>query len=78
MQLYPHVKYVVDKFKHKLPKEDLKRYAKEVRATCWIVEASTSLPNLVQRRSRRRSSTLTSKTTVSMIRPRSARNGRNR
>jgi histone-lysine N-methyltransferase SETD2 len=29
-QLYPHVKYVVDKFRHKLPKDDLKRYAKEV------------------------------------------------
>ncbi|KAL5362728.1 hypothetical protein BJX96DRAFT_154475 [Aspergillus floccosus] len=28
--LFPHVKYVVDKFKHKLPKEDLKRYAKDV------------------------------------------------
>ncbi|KAF3479785.1 uncharacterized protein GIQ15_06761 [Arthroderma uncinatum] len=28
--LFPHVKYVMDKFKHKLPKEDLKRYAKEV------------------------------------------------
>ncbi|KAL2866287.1 SET and WW domain protein [Aspergillus lucknowensis] len=28
--LYPHVKYVVDKFKHKLPKDDLKRYAKDV------------------------------------------------
>src|SRR5436189_3484502 len=30
VQLFPHVKYVTDKFKHKLPKEDLKRYAKEV------------------------------------------------
>jgi ribosomal protein L21E len=30
MQLFPHIKYVVDKFKHKLPKEDLKRYAKDV------------------------------------------------
>ncbi|WEW56474.1 histone methyltransferase set2 [Emydomyces testavorans] len=28
--LFPHVKHIVDKFKHKLPKEDLKRYAKEV------------------------------------------------
>ncbi|PLB34689.1 SET and WW domain protein [Aspergillus candidus] len=28
--LFPHVKYVVDKFKHKLPKDDLKRYAKDV------------------------------------------------
>ncbi|KKZ60339.1 histone-lysine N-methyltransferase SETD2 [[Emmonsia] crescens] len=28
--IFPHVKYVMDKFKHKLPKEDLKRYAKEV------------------------------------------------
>ncbi|KAI9374517.1 hypothetical protein BJX61DRAFT_540761 [Aspergillus egyptiacus] len=28
--LYPHVKHVVDKFKHKLPKDDLKRYAKDV------------------------------------------------
>lgn len=30
LQLSPHVKYVMDKFKHKLPKDDLKRYAKEV------------------------------------------------
>ncbi|KAI2642596.1 hypothetical protein GGS21DRAFT_180554 [Xylaria nigripes] len=28
--LYPHVKYVMDKFRHKLPKEDLKKFAKEV------------------------------------------------
>ncbi|KAJ9264048.1 hypothetical protein DTO195F2_2575 [Paecilomyces variotii] len=28
--LFPHVKYVMDKFKHKLPKEELKRYAKEL------------------------------------------------
>lgn len=28
--LFPHVKHIVDQFKHKLPKEDLKRYAKEV------------------------------------------------
>ncbi|KAL4787805.1 hypothetical protein BJX76DRAFT_266633 [Aspergillus varians] len=28
--LYPHIKYVVDKFRHKLPKDDLKRYAKDV------------------------------------------------
>ncbi|EEH46592.2 uncharacterized protein PADG_02690 [Paracoccidioides brasiliensis Pb18] len=28
--IFPHVKYVMDKFKHKLPKEELKRYAKEV------------------------------------------------
>ncbi|KUL88110.1 hypothetical protein ZTR_04036 [Talaromyces verruculosus] len=28
--IHPYVKYVVDKFKKKLPKEDLKRYAKEV------------------------------------------------
>ncbi|KAI5287812.1 histone methyltransferase set2 [Ascosphaera aggregata] len=28
--LYPHIKYVVDKFKHKLPKEELKRLAKEL------------------------------------------------
>ncbi|OAX79536.1 histone-lysine N-methyltransferase, H3 lysine-36 specific [Emergomyces africanus] len=28
--IFPHVKYVMDKFKHKLPKEDLKRYGKEV------------------------------------------------
>lgn len=31
MQIHPYVKYVVDKFKKKLPKDDLKRYAKEVR-----------------------------------------------
>jgi len=29
-QLFPHVKYVMDKFRHKLPKEELKRFAKEV------------------------------------------------
>ncbi|KAL9125448.1 MAG: hypothetical protein Q9217_005346 [Psora testacea] len=29
-QLYPHVKYVMDKFKGMLPKEDLKRFAKEI------------------------------------------------
>ncbi|KAI5305264.1 hypothetical protein KEM56_004874, partial [Ascosphaera pollenicola] len=28
--LFPHVKHVVDKFKHKLPKEELKRLAKEL------------------------------------------------
>lgn len=28
--LFPHIKYVVDRFKHKLPKEDLKRHAKDV------------------------------------------------
>ncbi|KAH8702593.1 SET and WW domain protein [Talaromyces proteolyticus] len=28
--IHPYVKYVVDKFKKKLPREDLKRYAKEV------------------------------------------------
>lgn len=33
IQIHPYVKYVVDKFKKKLPKEDLKRYAKEVRNT---------------------------------------------
>ncbi|KAJ5953469.1 hypothetical protein N7454_000365 [Penicillium verhagenii] len=27
--LYPHVKAVVDKYKHKIPKDDLKRFAKE-------------------------------------------------
>lgn len=30
LQLSPHVKYVMSKFKNKLPKEDLKRFAKEV------------------------------------------------
>ena len=30
-QLFPHIKYVMDKFKGKLPKDDLKRFAKEVR-----------------------------------------------
>ena len=29
-QLFPHIKYVMDKFKGKLPKEDLKRFAKEI------------------------------------------------
>ncbi|KAK0646281.1 hypothetical protein B0T16DRAFT_329989 [Cercophora newfieldiana] len=28
--LFPHVKYVMDKFHHKLPKEDLKKFAREV------------------------------------------------
>lgn len=28
--LFPHIKYVMDKFKGKLPKEDLKRFAKEI------------------------------------------------
>ncbi|KAI8634847.1 hypothetical protein F5Y19DRAFT_127492 [Xylariaceae sp. FL1651] len=28
--LFPHVKYVMDKFRHKLPKEELKKFAKEV------------------------------------------------
>ena len=30
IQLFPHVKYVMDKFKGKLPKDDLKRFAKEI------------------------------------------------
>ena len=29
-QLYPHVKHVVDKFHHKLPKDELKKFAREV------------------------------------------------
>ena len=29
-KLFPHVKYVMDKFKGKLPKDDLKRFAKEI------------------------------------------------
>ncbi|KAI0180307.1 hypothetical protein GGR52DRAFT_237849 [Hypoxylon sp. FL1284] len=28
--LFPHVKYIMDKFRQKLPKEDLKKFAKEV------------------------------------------------
>lgn len=32
-QLSPHVKYVMGKFKNKLPKDDLKRFAKEVRVS---------------------------------------------
>ncbi|KAL1878813.1 hypothetical protein VTK73DRAFT_7466 [Phialemonium thermophilum] len=28
--LFPHVKYVMDRFRHKLPKEDLKKFAREV------------------------------------------------
>ncbi|CAD6573839.1 MAG: histone methyltransferase set2 [Alectoria sarmentosa] len=28
--LFPHIKYVMDKFKGKLPKDDLKRFAKEI------------------------------------------------
>jgi [histone H3]-lysine36 N-trimethyltransferase len=29
-QLFPHIKYVMDKFRNKLPKEDLKKFAKEI------------------------------------------------
>lgn len=32
-KLFPHIKYVMDKFKSKLPKDDLKRFAKEVNAS---------------------------------------------
>ncbi|KAK6843696.1 SET domain-containing protein [Apiospora arundinis] len=28
--LFPHVKHVMDKFRHKLPKDDLKKFAKEI------------------------------------------------
>ncbi|KAK9795742.1 hypothetical protein SCARD494_04713 [Seiridium cardinale] len=28
--LFPHVKYVMDKFRHKLPKDDLKKFAREI------------------------------------------------
>ncbi|KAK8124836.1 SET domain-containing protein [Apiospora kogelbergensis] len=28
--LFPHVKYVMDKFRHKLPKDDLKKFGKEI------------------------------------------------
>lgn len=28
--LFPHIKYVIDKYKHKLPKEDLKRFGKDI------------------------------------------------
>lgn len=30
LQLFPHVKYVMDKFRHKLPKDILKKHAKDV------------------------------------------------
>ncbi len=30
-KLFPHVKYVMEKFKGKLSKDDLKRFAKEVK-----------------------------------------------
>jgi [histone H3]-lysine36 N-trimethyltransferase len=30
MQLFPHVKSVTDKYRHKLPKEELKKFAKEI------------------------------------------------
>ena len=29
-KLFPHIKYVMDKYRGKLPKDDLKRFAKEV------------------------------------------------
>ena len=29
-QLFPHIKHVMDKFKGKLSRDDLKRFAKEV------------------------------------------------
>lgn len=32
-KLFPHVKYVMDKFRHKLPKDVLKRHAKDVSKT---------------------------------------------
>ena len=39
-KLFPHIKYVMDKFKGKLPKDDLKRFAKEVRSfPCKCQEA---------------------------------------
>lgn len=53
-QLFPHVKYVVDKFKHKLPKDDLKRYAKDVslqsiipteRILTWTAQVAKKLVN---------------------------------
>ena len=30
VKLFPHIKYVVDKYKQKLPRDDLKRFAKQV------------------------------------------------
>ena len=31
VKLFPHIKYVVDKYKQKLPRDDLKKFAKQVR-----------------------------------------------
>lgn len=41
VQLFPHIKYVMDKFKSKLPKDDLKRFAKEV---CAFQPQKLSMP----------------------------------
>lgn len=30
LQLFPHIKSVMDKYKHKLPRDDLKRFGKQV------------------------------------------------
>ena len=30
LQLFPHIQYVMNKYKTKLPRDDLKRFAKEV------------------------------------------------
>lgn len=81
MQLFPHIKYVVDKFKHKLPKEDLKRYAKDVSLLIepfimpdlGHVLICASLPSI---RSPRSSSTPTSKTIAWKIQRRSAKSNK--
>lgn len=39
-KLFPHIKYVMDKFKGKLPKDDLKRFAKEVRSYSQSIMSS--------------------------------------
>lgn len=40
LQLHPYIKAVVDQYKHKIPKEHLKRFAKEV---CQSLSRSTIL-----------------------------------
>ena len=47
-QLFPHVKYVMDKFRSKLPKEDLKRYAKEVGLTHLRMDPEYDSPPFFQ------------------------------
>jgi hypothetical protein len=57
--LFPHIKYVVDKYKHKLPKEDIKRFGKDVSTSSTV-----SPTQLTMFRYLRNSFPLTLRTTV--------------